>query len=60
VEFLEEENIRYFAMTVNNSQGSLLDNFYPIGRIHRKAKMPHQASILKQWMDKRYVKTENM
>ena len=27
VEFLEEENLRYFDLTVNNSQGSLLDNF---------------------------------
>ena len=27
VEFLE--NVRHFALTVNNSQGSLLDNFQP-------------------------------
>ena len=25
--FLEQENVRYFIQTVNNSQGSLLDNF---------------------------------
>ena len=27
VEFLEDKNVRHFAVTVNNSQGSLLDNF---------------------------------
>jgi len=26
-EFLEEENVRHFVLTVNNSQGSLLGNF---------------------------------
>jgi len=27
MEFLEEENVRHFVLTVNNSHGSLLDNF---------------------------------
>ena len=60
VEFLEEENARHFAQTVNNSQGSLLDNYKPIGLIHHIAKMPRQASILKQWTDKTYLKAEDM
>jgi len=27
MEFLVEDNVRYFALTINNSQGSPLDNF---------------------------------
>ena len=27
MEFLVEDNVRYFALTINNSQGYLQDNF---------------------------------